>query len=502
MNKKYLIILIPLWTILAILIGITIWLIMNPPVINNNVVPTEEAMVTFTPRPTFTPTPTPSPTPMIEKKITKQSSDATTIELAWDCYDEDTFEITTKCNEESINVVSQVDKGECSIGGLKSGRSYTVTIVNTRDNTQYLEPMTFSLTPTGYGDPFKSIYTKLNVGETSKWVRMTSEKGSFDAKAWPNFETALYEEPELKNRLQSVAGGTPLVVTTDGEGHYCYCRSANRWSLYVKTEDGKTGWINADVLFVDITDLFDTHNNIYGIQINRTNAYSSIFTAGGSSTGVDTVSDPSTRFNSLESKDNIFTTTGFNEIKGITGMALANYGSEAQMPLIWDLALELIQSQKNALENGVGLLIYDGYRPNRASLDVSESVKGNNYLAQTSNGRNLANGYLSGGYSWTAYIAKYSRHNKGIAVDITISDFPDVDNSGKELAMQTKMHTLDYRCNVYYNNDNAKLLADIMLEKTNLIPIAGKQEWWHFELPIREDLYPQINNYKYVDYKI
>ena len=67
--------------------------------------------------------------------------------------------------------------------------------------------------------------------------------------------------------------------------------------------------------------------------------------------------------------------------------------------------------------------------------------------------------------------------------------------------MQTKMHTLDFRCNMEYNTWAADLLIDIMTSHgSNLEYLRDKQEWWHFQLQTElTGLYPLIDQYGYSD---
>ena len=67
-----------------------------------------------------------------------------------------------------------------------------------------------------------------------------------------------------------------------------------------------------------------------------------------------------------------------------------------------------------------------------------------------------------------------SRHNQGIALDLTIVDL----KTGKDLEMQTSMHDLTAFSELKQNNKNAKILAEIMEEQgfTGLV-----SEWWHFQ---------------------
>ncbi|MCR5249601.1 MAG: hypothetical protein K6E50_03215 [Lachnospiraceae bacterium] len=73
------------------------------------------------------------------------------------------------------------------------------------------------------------------------------------------------------------------------------------------------------------------------------------------------------------------------------------------------------------------------------------------------------------------FLAKgYSRHNYGVAVDLTL----ERRDTGEELQMQTAMHDLSYHSSQSSNNGEAKLLQDYMYG----VGFAGLvSEWWHFQ---------------------
>ena len=68
--------------------------------------------------------------------------------------------------------------------------------------------------------------------------------------------------------------------------------------------------------------------------------------------------------------------------------------------------------------------------------------------------------------------------------------------------MQTKMHTLDYRCDMTYNTREANTLYSIMTTNTGLVPLVAKQEWWHFELSKDPLQFPCVKEYIFANYKI
>ena len=80
----------------------------------------------------------------------------------------------------------------------------------------------------------------------------------------------------------------------------------------------------------------------------------------------------------------------------------------------------------------------------------------------------------NGAYTLGAFLAPgTSRHNFGVALDLTLVDF-----EGVELSMQTSMHDLSWYSAFERNNSNANTLYEIMSG-------AGfghiRSEWWHYQ---------------------
>ena len=81
----------------------------------------------------------------------------------------------------------------------------------------------------------------------------------------------------------------------------------------------------------------------------------------------------------------------------------------------------------------------------------------------------------SGRYPLNYFLANgTSRHNQGIAMDMTLVDL----STGKDLTMQTSMHDLTWYSELNRNNWAARTLTRIMTEYgfTGLV-----SEWWHFQ---------------------
>jgi D-alanyl-D-alanine dipeptidase len=119
-----------------------------------------------------------------------------------------------------------------------------------------------------------------------------------------------------------------------------------------------------------------------------------------------------------------------------------------------------LDSIQNELElNGLGLKIFDGYRPLSVQEMMWEILPDSRYVADPKNG---------------------SRHNRGAAVDVSL-----VDSNGVELQMPTDFDDFTERASHDYTDlpeeviKNRELLKSIM-EKYGFIHL--KSEWWHYDL--------------------
>jgi D-alanyl-D-alanine dipeptidase len=114
--------------------------------------------------------------------------------------------------------------------------------------------------------------------------------------------------------------------------------------------------------------------------------------------------------------------------------------------------------QKELRTCGLGLKIFDGYRPLSIQKKLWEAVPDDRYVANP---------------------AKGSRHNRGAAVDLTL-----VDSLGNELAMPTPFDNFTERAHCNYK----KLPRKILKNRTLLQQVMERHgfwrmetEWWHFD---------------------
>lgn len=141
-----------------------------------------------------------------------------------------------------------------------------------------------------------------------------------------------------------------------------------------------------------------------------------------------------------------------------TGTILYN-NAEAFARLPAAIALKNINAQLNKI--GLGLKIFDAYRPYKVTKRMWKLVHDERY---------------------TANPAKGSGHNRGAAVDVTLVKL----STNEELPMPTEFDNFTKKAHHDYLNlpeevfDNRRLLRTTM-EKHGFI--ALNTEWWHYSLP-------------------
>lgn len=131
-------------------------------------------------------------------------------------------------------------------------------------------------------------------------------------------------------------------------------------------------------------------------------------------------------------------------------------------------SLQKVQTELN--KKGLGLKIFDAYRPYSVTVKFWEMVKDERYVANPSKG---------------------SGHNRGLAVDLTIIDL----QTGVELDMETGFDNFTDTAHHSFTQlsptvlQNRKLLKDVMLKNGfNLL----ETEWWHY-------YWPNDRNYEVLD---
>ena len=124
-------------------------------------------------------------------------------------------------------------------------------------------------------------------------------------------------------------------------------------------------------------------------------------------------------------------------------------------------ALALAKVAEELKEKGLGIKIWDAYRPYRTTVLFWTLIHDERFVANPSKG---------------------SGHNRGTAVDLTLVDM----KTGKELEMPTPFD--DFSPAAFHaatNIDDLKIknrtLLRIIMEKYGFVPL--ETEWWHYSWP-------------------
>jgi D-alanyl-D-alanine dipeptidase len=134
-----------------------------------------------------------------------------------------------------------------------------------------------------------------------------------------------------------------------------------------------------------------------------------------------------------------------------------------------EAASALARVERDLRPRGLGLKIFDGYRPVRATLAMVD------WTARVHRTDLLTDGY----------IASRSRHNLGLAVDLTLVELP----GGRELEMGTPFDTFSPAA----HTANATGLAATNRQKLKSAMEAEgfvnyDQEWWHYTFNVPNPL--------------
>jgi len=159
-----------------------------------------------------------------------------------------------------------------------------------------------------------------------------------------------------------------------------------------------------------------------------------------------------------------------------TGAVLPGYETNKAY-LRREAAEALHRVQQRLRSGGMGLKIFDGYRPVRATQAMVEWARRTGQMHLIQDG----------------YIASRSRHNLGLAVDLTLVDFSV---GGREVDMGTPFDTFSEQA--HWANASGRTMRYRQLLRQVMEAEGFKQydqEWWHytydvpdpvaFDMPVR-----------------
>lgn len=151
--------------------------------------------------------------------------------------------------------------------------------------------------------------------------------------------------------------------------------------------------------------------------------------------------------------------------RNFTGEPLPGYQGQRAY-LRKEAAAALARVQRRLRSGGMGLKVFDGYRPVRATLAMVEWARRSGQMHLIRDG----------------YIASRSRHNLGLAVDLTLVDFSV---GGREVDMGTAYDTFSEAA--HYANATGRTLRYRQLLRTAMESEGFRQyeqEWWHYSYEV------------------
>ena len=147
-----------------------------------------------------------------------------------------------------------------------------------------------------------------------------------------------------------------------------------------------------------------------------------------------------------------------------TGAPLPGY--EAPRALLRrEVAAALARVQARLRTGDMGLRVFDGYRPVRATLAMVSWAERTGRRALLDSG----------------YIARRSRHNLGVAVDLTLVDLA----TGTEVPMGTPFDMFTEAAHTANAEGRVRRYREILARVMESEGFANyDQEWWHFSYPL------------------
>ncbi len=150
------------------------------------------------------------------------------------------------------------------------------------------------------------------------------------------------------------------------------------------------------------------------------------------------------------------------------------YSNKAILTTVSCEALKKVQDELSA--QGLGLKIFDAYRPQKAvdcfvnwSQDYSDTIMKEEYYPKVAKKDIIPSGY----------IARKSSHSKGSTVDLTLINL----ETKKELDMGSSFDFFGIQSHFYYDSLTSEQLKNREILKTTMDKYGFKyykNEWWHY----------------------
>jgi len=141
--------------------------------------------------------------------------------------------------------------------------------------------------------------------------------------------------------------------------------------------------------------------------------------------------------------------------------AYLSIGAIIKLKLVHDSLKQITSHNGINYPQGLGIKIYDGYRPRAVQYLMFEIFPNPTYVADPNSG---------------------SIHNRGGAVDVSIIDMA----TGQEIPMPTEFDWFGQEASHSYMNLSANVIADRTLLYNMMTQVGGfvpyDAEWWHYTI--------------------
>lgn len=157
------------------------------------------------------------------------------------------------------------------------------------------------------------------------------------------------------------------------------------------------------------------------------------------------------------------------------GRPINGYTTGKRAILRKDAAQAIARAQKMLEQQGLGLLVWDAYRPHRALLDFYNWSRTDDDSTRAEFYPNITK---QGIYD-NQYIGLASEHSWGIAVDITLVNL----KTGKELDMGGRHDLLDASSATIYSGLTPLQQKNRLLLRDTMASVGMRnysKEWWHY----------------------
>ena len=148
---------------------------------------------------------------------------------------------------------------------------------------------------------------------------------------------------------------------------------------------------------------------------------------------------------------------------GMPVYSLAKAYARKEVVYMLDTAQGILEDQ------GLGLKIWDAYRPLGVQQVLWDMVSDSRYVADPEKG---------------------SAHNRGAAVDVTV-----VDSEGNELSMPTGFDDFSEKAHLVYDDLSDEVLSNRELLVATMVSVGFEPfdtEWWHYSI-YNADSYPLLS---------